>query len=147
MTNYTHLCKEQRNTIEHLLGLNKSFTYISNAIKVDRTTVSKEIRRNRYIKSNFYEPFNKKGIASACWKCTKLLKVPYVCNPCTNKRYCDKHKLYYNANMAHQNYNFNLVESRVGVDIDYTTIEEIENSIVPLIKDKNQSVNQVYIIS
>ena len=47
--------------------------------------------------------------------------------------------------MAHQNYNFNLVESRVGVDIDYTTIEEIENSIVPLIKDKNQSVNQVYI--
>lgn len=147
MTNYNQLNCHQRETIQILLNIGKTFTEIGEAIDKDRTTVSKEIRRNRYIKSNFYEPFNKKGIASACEKCTKLLKVPYVCNPCTNKRYCDKHKLYYNANMAHQNYNFNLVESRVGVDIDYTTIEEIENSIVPLIKDKNQSVNQVYIIS
>ena len=32
----------------------------------------------------------------------------------------------------------------MSVDIEPETIEEIENIIVPLIKDKKQSVNQVY---
>ena len=145
MTNYNHLLKEQRNTIEYLIGLNKTFTYISNAINVDRTTISKEIKRNRYIKSNFYDAFDSIGISSAISKCNHLRKPPYVCNHCPNKRYCTNHKLYYNANLAQQNYENNLVESRSGVDINPEVIDEIENSIVPLIKDKKQSINQVYI--
>ena len=72
MTKYNHLSKEQRNIIEHLLCMNNSFTYIGNAINVDRTTISKEVRRNRYIKSNFYDPFDIKGIESAIKKCNKL---------------------------------------------------------------------------
>ena len=65
MTNYQHLNKEQRSTIEYLINLNKSFTFIGNSIQVDRTTISKEIKRNRYIKSNFYDSFDPKGITSA----------------------------------------------------------------------------------
>ncbi len=42
MTNYTHLNKEQRSTIEYLINLNKSFTFIGNSIQVDRTTIAKE---------------------------------------------------------------------------------------------------------
>lgn len=145
MTKYNHLLKEQRNTIEHLISLNKSFTYIANAIQVDRTTISKEIKRNRYIKSNFYDAFDLKGIKSTVLKCNKLNNPPYVCNACPNKRYCTNHKLYYNAKLAQDNYELNLSESRKGVDIEPEVIEEIEKSIVPLIKDKNQSVNQVYI--
>ena len=145
MTNYNHLVKEQRNNIEYLIGLNKNFTYIANSINVDRTTISKEIKRNRYIKSNFYAPFDSKGISLAISKCDKLKRVPYVCNACPNKKYCTNHKLYYNAKLAQQNYDNNLVESRVGVDIKPEVIDEIEKSIVPLIKNKKQSVNQVYI--
>ncbi len=145
MTNYNHLLKEQRNTIEYLISLNKSFTYIANAIKVDRTTVAKEIKRNRYIKSYYYDIFDKKGIDSAVDNCSKLSKPPYVCNACPNKRYCTKHKIYYNASLAQQNYENNLIESRTGVDISPEVVEQIEKSIVPLIKDKKQSVNQVYI--
>ena len=145
MTSYNHLLKEQRNTIEYLISLDKTFTYIANAINVDRTTVSKEIKRNRYIRSNFYNIFDSKWISSAISKCNYLKKPPYVCNRCPNKRYCTNHKLYYNANLAQQNYENNLVESRSGVDISPDVIDEIENSIIPLIKDKNQSVNQVYI--
>lgn len=145
MTTYNHLFKEQRNTIEYLINLNKSFTYIANAINVDRTTISKEIKRNRFIKSNFYDSFDNKGILSTISKCDILKKPPYVCNSCSNKKYCTNHKLYYNAKLAQQNYEKKLVESRSGVDINPDTIEEIENSIVPLIKDKKQSVNQVYI--
>lgn len=145
MTNYNHLLKEQRNTIEYLISLNKSFTYIANAIKVDRTTIAKEIKRNRYIKSYYYDAFDRKGIDSAVDNCDKLSKPPYVCNACPNKRYCTKHKIYYNASLAQQNYENNLVESRIGVDITPDIIDQIESSIVPLIKDKKQSINQVYI--
>lgn len=35
-------------------------------------------------------------------------------------------------------------QSISGVDISPQTIEEIENTIVPLIKDKKQSINQIY---
>lgn len=145
MANYNHLLKEQRNTIEYLISLNKTFTYIANAIQVDRTTISKEIKRNRYIKSNFYDAFDLKGIQSTISKCEKLRKPPYVCNTCPNLRYCTNHKLYYNAKFAQNNYENNLSESRRGIDIEPEVIEEIENSIVPLIKDKKQSINQVYI--
>ncbi|MEG2464384.1 MAG: IS30 family transposase [Malacoplasma sp.] len=145
MTNYNHLLKEQRTTIEHLLSLNHNFTYIANSINVDRTTISKEIKRNRYIKSNFYDAFNIKGINSTVEKCERLKKPPYVCNSCKNKKFCTNHKLYYNSNLAQNNYNENLVNSRIGADINASTIDEIENSIAPLIKDNKQSVNQIYI--
>lgn len=144
MTNYNHLVKEQRNNIEYLISLNKTFTYISKAINVDRTTISKEIKRNRFIKSNFYDSFDKKGINSTIEKCDKLKRPPYVCNSCPNKRYCTNHKLYYNARLAQENSDKVLSESRTGIDIDPNVIDEIENTIVPLIKDKKQSVNQVY---
>ncbi|MDO4963841.1 MAG: IS30 family transposase [bacterium] len=144
MINYNHLNKEQRNNIEYLINLNKTFTYISKSINVDRTTISKEIKRNRLIKSNFYDPFDKNGINSAISKCDKLLKPPYVCNSCPNKKYCTKHKLYYNAKYAQENSDNILVQSRSGVDISPNIIDEIENTIVPLIKNKNQSINQVY---
>jgi len=145
MTNcYNHLSKEQRNVIEHLININKNFSYIANSIKADRTTISKEIRRNRYIKSNFYDKFDKKGIDSAIQKCEKLSKPPYVCNNCPNKRYCTNHKVYYNSSLAQENSDTILSDSRSGVDISPKTIEEIENTIVPLIKNNKQSVNQVY---
>ena len=145
MTNYSRLTREQRNTIEYLINLNKNFTYIGNAINVDRTTISKEIKRNRYIKSNFYDFHDKKGVNSTIQKCFFLSKPPYVCNSCPNKKYCTNHKLYYNSNIAQKNSDSILSESRIGVDISFETINQIENSIVPLIKYKKQSINQVYI--
>lgn len=144
MTNYTHLVIEQRNTIEYFLGINKNFSYIGNSVNVDRTTVAKEIKRNRYIKSSFYDKFDKLGIDSAIEKCDLLKKPPYVCNSCPNKRYCTKHKLYYNARYAQENSDYNLINSRTGINISPNVIDEIENTIVPLIKNKKQSVNQIY---
>ena len=53
MTNYTHLNKEQRSNLEYLINLNKNFTYIGKSIKVDRTTISKEIKLAKH-KFNVY---------------------------------------------------------------------------------------------
>lgn len=145
MTNYNQLKESQRETIQILLNKGKSFTDIGEAIGKDRTTISKEIKRNRYIKSYFYDAFDAKGINEAIDNCEKLKRKPYVCNTCPNKKFCSKHHLYYEYKLAEQNYQKNLVESRSGIDIKPDTISDIESQIVPLIKNKKQSVNQVYI--
>lgn len=146
MAKYNHISKQQRDLIQYMLDKNYSFTDIGNAISKDRTSISKEIRRNRYLKSyTSTNCFDKKAILKACEDCKKLSKPPYVCNTCKSKGGCRKNKLYYHSNVAFQNYKTNLVLSRQGIDITPATIDEIEHSIVPLIKNKKQSINQVYI--
>lgn len=145
MKNYDHLNREQRDTIQYLINQNKNFTYIGKSISKDRTVISKEIRRNRYIKSNRYEPFDKEAINTAVSKCKKLSSPPYVCNNCDRKSSCPLHHLFYNSKLAQENYERVLSESRQGVNITPERVDEIENIIVPLIKDQKQSVNQVYI--
>ena len=144
MTNQEHLTKEQRDVIQYLINQGKTFTYISESIGKDRTTISKEIRRNRYIKSKFYSEFDKIGITKSIDNCNKLKNPPYVCNNCKNLRYCKNHHIFYNSNLAQKNYENIIKDSRTGVNISYEQINEIENIIVPLIKNKKQSVNQVY---
>lgn len=68
-----------------------------------------------------------------------------MCNTCENKNRCRKHKLYYNSRFAQKHYESVLVEARFGADITPEEIEEIEKIIVPLIKNKKHSVNQVFI--
>ena len=142
---YKQLNKEQRDVIQILINKKENFTTIGNSIKVDRTTISKEIKRNRYIKSNYYSPFDIKGINKAINDCKILQHPPYVCNSCILKRTCSKHKLYYNSTIAQEHYEHIKTLSRSGVDITPEIIDEIENSIVPLIKNKHQSINQIYI--
>lgn len=144
-TNYCHLSKEQRNEIENLLNKNFNFTYIGDALKVDRTTISKEIRRNRFLKNHMYSPHNKLGITRAVNTCERLSNPPYVCNGCKSKNSCLLSHLYYNAKEA-QNYSDKVsIESREGIDITDEEINIINKNIVPLIKNKKQSVNQVFI--
>ena len=141
---YKQLNKEQREVIQILINKKENFTTIGNSIKVDRTTVSKEIKRNRYIKSNFYDSFDVNGINKALNDCKILHHPPYVCNTCPLKNTCNKHKLFYDASIAHEHYEQLKTYSRSGIDITPEVIEEIENSVVPLIKDKHQSINQIY---
>lgn len=145
MANYTHLCNEQRDMIQHLLNQNYSFTYIANAIKVDRTTISKEVRRNRILKSSLYSYYSETGIKKAITSCTLLSRPPYVCNHCKRKSSCLLSKLYYNAKEAQKHYEETLKTSREGYDITKEEISVINKNIVPLIKYKKQSINQIYI--
>lgn len=126
-----------------MLDKGHTFTSISIAIKKDRTTISKEVKRNRYIKG-YEDDFNQRYINHAVEACD-ILKKRLVCNFCKNKGYCSKRKLYYNSKLANEKYLINLKDSRVGVNIKPEVVEEIERSIVPLIKNKKQSINQVHI--
>lgn len=144
-TNYVHLNKEQRSTIEYLINKNMNFTEIADTLKVDRTTISKEIRRNRYLTNSLFLDFNETGISRAIKACERLSKPPYVCNNCPDKSSCIKAHLYYNASKAQKHYTDLLSDSRKGVDITKEEIDQINRNIIPLIKDKKQSVNQVYV--
>lgn len=145
MTKFNQLNKEQRDIIQYMICKGDSFTTIGNAIGKDRTTISKEIRRNRYIKSFHYEPFDNNAIEKAVSKCKKLSTIPYICNTCPKLKNCTNHKIYYNSKVAQKHYEELLTQAREGIDIKPETIDEIEKTIVPLIKDKRQSINQVYI--
>ena len=144
-TNYVHLCKEKRSSIEYLINHGFSFTYIANSINVDRTTISKEIKRNRFIKNNLFSDYSETGIKRAISSCEKLSKPPYCCNHCKNKNSCTKYHLYYNATKAHNHYLDTLSQTRKGLDITKEEIDQINKNIIPLIKNKKQSVNQVFI--
>ena len=145
MTNYKQLSKEDRNTIENLINKGFNFSYIADSINYDRTTISKEIRRNRYLKNHFFSPYSLSGIKKALAMCDRLSKPPYCCNNCKSKNHCTKYHLYYNASIAQNHYQSSLIEARNGVDITSEEIELINKNIVPLVKNKKQSVNQVYI--
>lgn len=133
MTNYTQLYKEDRDSIEELLKKGYSFT-----------DISKEIRRNRIIRSSFYTLFNEKGIQKTVNSCERLTKPPYVCNNCPIKNSCTKYHLYYNAKAAQSHADEIKSESRKGIVATEEEINIINKNIVPLIKDKKQSVNQVF---
>ena len=76
MQTYSQLCKEQRNIIEDLLNKNFTFTEIGKSINVDRRTISREVKRNRIIKSSLYLPFSNNGIGKATKMCDKLSLPP-----------------------------------------------------------------------
>lgn len=145
MAKFSHMTEEQRTVIENLINKKYDFTYIGKAINKDRTTIAKEVKNNRYVKSNYYDAFDKTGIESAVSKCDNLSKPPYVCNNCPHKHTCNKHHLYYKSKVAQENYEDKLSTSRQGINITEEHIDEIEKIIIPLIKYKKQSVNQVYI--
>lgn len=101
-----HLTKDLRILIEQLLNKGLNFTQIANAIRYDRTTIAKEIKKNYYKK--YPTKFNNSGnlcskrsicqkfncnVSKKCYVeevCQFLSKPPYVCNPCNKKAGCQK---------------------------------------------------------
>lgn len=78
-------------------------------------------------------------------KCPKLSKPPYVCNGCDNRHKCTLTKHYYYALQANKDYQSTLSESRTGIVISQEEIDYLNNLLVPLIVDQNQSIHHVYI--
>ena len=159
-----HLTLEERETIEDMLKNNFNLTEIGNTIGKHRTTISKEILNHRFEKEaiqygttfancthiNNCQFAGSKSCNKSCKnfnerKCKILDKVPYVCNGCKKKSHCKFSKFYYRAKDADAEYKTFRTESRVGIRISQEEIYEINNIITPLIKDKHQSINHVFI--
>ena len=159
-----HLSLEERETIEDMLKNNFNFTAIAKAIGKHRTTISKEILNHRFEKESIQygttfanctnidncQFAGCKSCNKSCKnfierKCEILDKAPYVCNGCKKKSHCKFSKFYYRAKDADTEYKDFRTESRIGIRISQEEIYEINNIITPLIRDKHQSINHVFI--
>lgn len=150
-----HLSLEDRKNIE--LGIIDGLSKSQIAKKIDRhpTTISNEIKKHRKIKirNTFNNPItcaNFKECRKCYGKCDKYIEVTCsrrdrnvgACNNCPNIKSCKLDKYFYYANKANENYLYTLVDSRVGVNLDYPELKQIATIIKPLL-DKGQSLYQI----
>ena len=132
---YKHLSFEDRCTIEQFLNNNFNFTQIGNRLSKDRTTISHEVRKHRFLKGEFV---NDKP-------CCFESKPPYVCNGCKKISYCNFTKYIYSHAVAYNEYKQTLINERAHLKITKEQIASINDVISPLMIFKHHSVNQVYI--
>ena len=132
---YKHLSFEDRCVIEEFLNHNFNFTKISNRLQKNRTCISKEVLKHRFLR----------GTASADRPCCFESKPPYVCNGCDRFNHCKRQKYSYSSHIAFNEYKQTLITSRTNLNITKEQIVSINEIISPLMIYKNHSVNQVYI--
>ncbi len=153
-----------RETIEEGLNNGNTFTKISKDIGYHRTTIANEIIKRRLpAKERTYgRTFTYCAFEGECDKidgdycthkcsmfqlkqCSITSNPPYVCNGCSKKNTCKKQRFFYRAKDAQEDYDFTLKDSRTGLNISPETINKINSVIAPLIKEKHQTVNQVFL--
>lgn len=132
---YKHLSFEDRCVIEEFLNRGFNFSQIANRLGKDRTSISKEVFKHRFLR----------GSASLNRPCCFESKFPYVCNACDKFNHCKKQKYSYSAHIAFNEYKQTLISSREHLNITKDQIASINDVIAPLMIYKNHSVNQVYI--
>lgn len=133
---YKHLSFEDRCVIEEFLNYGYNFSQIANRLGKDRTTISDEVRKHRFLRNTL-----NKNIEPCCFES----KPPYVCNACNKKNSCKNVKYTYNHAIAYNEYKKNLINSRKQVYITKEQIASINDVIAPLMVHKHHSVNHVYI--
>ena len=82
-----HLTLEDRNTIQQCLDHGMVFKAIAAQIGKDQTTVSKEVKKHLEFTTSRVVYRDKSGAQLPTPVCPKLLKTPFVCNPCDKKRF------------------------------------------------------------
>lgn len=134
MKDWKHLNLEQRKVISSGIAREIKLKIIGENLQVDPTSVSKEVKRNRFE--------NSIGLKNDC-KRTK--RWPYVCSGC-NKRYnnCPFTKYKYDATKAQKQADLNLVNSRRGIDISSEDFKQLDNIIKNGVEE-NKSIYQIKI--
>ena len=133
---YKHLSFEDRCVIEEFLNNNYNFTQIGNRLGKDRTTISDEVKKHRFLRST--SQCNNKP-------CCFENKPPYVCNGCPKLNHCHRIRYSYSQAVAYNEYVQTLSKSRSHLRITKEQIASINDIISPLMIHKHHSVNQVYI--
>ena len=109
MKKWKHINFEQRKTISSGIAHNLKVKDIGELLDLDPTGISREVKRNRTI----VQP-----IKSNIEICPSLKRWPYVCTNCKYRyKDCPFNKFIYNAKDAQNNANYNLKNSRRGLDI------------------------------
>ena len=133
---YKHLSFEDRCIIEEFLNNNYNFSKIGNRIGKDRTTISHEVKKHRFLRTS-----NSSSNKPCCYES----KTPYVCNGCSKFNYCTRQRYSYSHSIAFNEYHQLLVKSRSHLRITNEEISSINDIVAPLMIHKHHSVNHVFI--
>ena len=150
-----HLSLEDRKNIE--LGIIEGLSKTQIAKKINRSpsTVAKEIKKHRKLKPR--NTFNMDSICihlKECHRCPRKCEKYEektcsrrdrnigACNNCPDISKCRLDKYFYYANKANEQYLYTLVDSRVGVNLDYPELKQIATIIKPLL-EKGQTIYQI----
>lgn len=131
---------------------------IARTIGKDPTTIAKEIRKHREFRPR--NTFNCPTICihrKECKKCNKIEnrcskyeepkcnwrdRSPGACNKCTKINACKLDKYFYNPKKAQKSYEYELRDSREGVNLTNFEVQQLAEILKPLL-DKNQSIYQI----
>jgi len=125
-----HLTLEDRMEIQECLNHGVTFKATAARIGKDQTTVSKEVKRHLVVKGPSFKRMKEDGTPIENPPCPKLLKAPFVCNPCEKRnRSCAFAKQLYHAKHAQKAYEELLVESREGIPLNKESFYEMDSVV------------------
>jgi IS30 family transposase len=130
-----HLTLEAREEIQKCLESGATNKDIARRIGKASTTVSREVKKHLVKKEAPVKHTKADGTAIVGKTCPKLLRAPFVCNPCEKHRHhCPYQKQFYYAKVAHQSYEKLLAESREGIPLNKQEFYEGDAMITEGIK-------------
>jgi IS30 family transposase len=130
-----HLTFEDRLEIQEGLNRGEPFKAIAERVGKALTTVSREVKRNLVVSPPPFRRMKEDGTPTEVSVCPKLLKAPFVCNPCERRhRSCPYAKQKYSAKHAQKAYETLLVESREGIPLKKESFYEMDTIVSDGIK-------------
>jgi len=113
-----HLTSDDRREIMECLDKGMTFKAIAARVSKDPTTISKEVKKHLQVSEGSVTHKNADGAVIVDKRCPRLLKSPFVCNPCDKRRKrCGFQKQLYIAGKAHAEYESLLSEAREGIPL------------------------------
>ena len=134
-TKNKHLTDEDRKEIQDCLQHGMTFKAIAKRVGKDQTTISKEVKKHLVSRPNGVKRVKEDGSPLPAEICPRLIKAPFVCNPC--QKYhgkCGYDRQIYIAGKAQEAYKNLLTESRIGVAFNRETFYRADEIITEGIK-------------
>lgn len=147
-----------RAKIEGFILENYPANSIAKSLGVSKSTIYREIKRNRQIKditiykricSNFDKCKSNDSLKCSYCKnyveatCPKLSHFPFVCNNCTRKTHCKFRHYYYYAEFAQRHHDSIYKNSKIGIKISKEDFDVINSIISPLITENHQPLSHI----
>ncbi len=127
MNNGKHLNFEQRKIINNMISHGAKLCEIGKILEMDPTSISKEIKRNRFI--------NKERKLTKV--CKNTIRYPFVCNGCKYKyTTCKFTQFTYEAKRAQEQADTILITSRSGINMTHEEFETLDNLIKKGVSNK-----------
>lgn len=154
-----HLTYEDRLQLLSFVSKNYSMRKIGTILGKAPSSISRELKLNRYRKHRFNEsdglcihartcPSIKRGCSQTCSLyrievCTRLTHAPWICLGCSSYVSCHKSKILYDPKKAQLRYEDILHTSRLGPSVSQDGLNFINSTLETYLKDHRQPIPHI----